>query len=484
MGGKRDGGAPLKAKTRQSVKMRVVGFIVTMAVVAVVSLAASAGSAYMAVDDLYAGELFPIGTRVDGIDLSGLSYMDGFERVAGKRRAELDNVLITLDYAGHTVEFNAEDLGLSYNIDAAMSGAYYIRPHGAGGDFVDALTGNIETALSPKQPVARSTVLAYDPAAIRKKVEDALIPFNTAPQGASISVSFNKYGAEFAYTHEIPGKRARTGEAADAVLESLTSTEQPVIAVPYDVLEADVAAAELRANTALISEFTTALNDNENRNVNIELMCRAVDGAIIAPGGTLSVNALAGRRTVDKGFKSAPAIVDGNIEDEVGGGICQLSGTLYNAALAANMEIVERRRHSYPSEYLPIGLDSTLNWDDKDLKIKNTTAHPIYVSANLDRESMTVTVKLYGQPLPEGASIEILPQVIRELKPEGRTILFVNTLPPGERKTVQRAVNGYEVKVYRNHYMNGDLVESEMISHDSYNTREAIVWIGADEEIK
>ncbi len=462
---------------------RFAGSAITMAVVILVVFAALAGSAAMAGASLFSNEIFPEGASVDGIDLSGMTYDDAFARVAAKRQAELESVSIKLNYAGKEIEFTAKELGLSYNIDYALSGAYYFRPDG--GDFLDELVHNIETVLLPKPAVERQTMLAYDAQAIEEIVEGALRPLDTEPADARVeAVDFSQDGASFTFAEEIPGKRARTEEAAQAVLERLAGGGDSTIDVPYDTINAGATAQRLRANTVLVSEFTTELNDNENRNVNIELMCRAVDGTIIQPGGTISVNALAGRRSEDKGFMPAPAIIDGAIEDEVGGGICQLSGTLYNAALLADMEIVERKRHSYPSEYLPVGLDSTLDWNDKDLKIKNVTDYPVYISANIDRAAKTVTVKLYGKPLPDGASIEILPQVIKEIDPPGQTILIKHDMRAGARKVVQKAVHGYEVKVYRNRYDDDELVYSELISHDFYDTRGAIVWIGAEDENK
>ena len=474
-----------KANTRQGLINRLIGSLVTMAVVILVVFAAMAGSAFMAGASLFAYEIFPQGASVDGIDLSGLTYDDAFARVAAQRQAQLESVCVRLNYAGSEIVFTAEELGLSYNIDYALSGAYYIRPDG--GEFLDELVYNIETVLLPKPAVERQTMLAYDPAAIKKTVEEALRLLDTKPENARVeAVAFRKEGATFTYAKQVPGKKAHTEQAAKAVLERLADeiAGDAVIDVGYDSINALVTEQGLRANTVLVSEFTTKLDDNENRNVNIELMCRAVDGAAIQPGATLSVNAMAGRRTESRGFKSAPAIVDGNIEDEIGGGICQLAGTLYNAALLADMQIVERKRHSYPSEYLPIGLDSTLDWNDKDLKIKNVTEYPLYISANLDRAARTVTVKLYGKPLPEGASIEIVPQVIKEIEPRGATIQIQPTMRAGERRIVQKAVHGYEVKVYRNRYDDDELVYSELISHDVYDTREAIVWIGAEDESK
>ncbi len=475
-----------KRDETNTLKKRLAGSVVTMAVVILVVFAAIAGSAFMAGASLFNNEIFPEGAKVDGIDLSGMTYNDAFARVAAKREEELESVSIKLDYAGEEIEFTAKELGLSYNIDFALSGAYYIRPDG--GDFMDELVHNIETVFLPKPAVERQTKLAYDTEAIKKIVEEALRPLDTEPKDARVAaVAFNKDGAAFTYEKEIPGKRAHVEEAAQAVLDSLEGVaggDASAINVAYDEISATVTEHKLRANTVLISEYTTELNDNENRNVNIELMCKAVDGFAIAPGGTMSVNALSGRRTAEKGYMSAPAIIDGAIEDEIGGGICQLSGTLYNAALLADLEVIERKRHSYPSEYLPVGLDSTLDWNDKDLKIKNVTDYPVYVSANIDRAENKVTVKLYGKPLPEGASIEILPQVIKEIDPPGQTILIKHSIPAGERRVVQKAVHGYEVKVYRNRYDDDELVYSELISHDFYDTRGAIVWIGAEDENK
>ncbi len=479
--GKRDGTD--NTNTRPGGKARLIGACATMAAVILVVFAAMAASAFMAGESLFAREIFPEGASVDGIDLGGMTYDEAYERVADQRRAQLAGISVQLNYAGNDIAFTAEDLGLSYNIDYALSGAYYIRAEG--GDFFDELAHNIRTVLRPKPGVERQTVLAYDAEAIRETVGEALRALDTEPIDAKVAeVAFHKDGVSFTYDREIPGKRAHVDEAAQAVIESLASGGAPVIEVGYDSVSASVTELRLRENTALISEFTTELNDNENRNVNIELMAKAVDGTTIQPGGMLSVNALAGRRTAEKGYLSAPAIIDGMIEDEVGGGICQLAGTLYNAALLADMQIVERKRHSYPSEYLPIGLDSTLDWADKDLKLKNGTDYPVYISANIDKAAKSVSVKLYGKPLPEGASIEIVPQVIREIEPKGQTIQIKHDMRPGERKVVQTAVHGYEVKVYRNHYDDDELVYSELISHDFYDTREAIVWIGAQDDNK
>ena len=212
-------------------------------------------------------------------------------------------------------------------------------------------------------------------------------------------------------------------------------------------------------------------------------MCEAVNGLKLEPDQQLSINELVGQRTAEKGFKEAAAIADGKrLVNELGGGICQLSGTLYNAALRANMEIVERVHHSFPSEYLPIGLDATLNWDDKDLIIKNTSEYPIYISAELDGK--IVRVNLYGQPLPEGTEIEIVNNILKETDPGDPDIIETDEIPAGTRQLIQKEHKGYDVEVYRNYYKDGKLEKKELISKDHFSAIKAEILQGTNKVIK
>jgi vancomycin resistance protein YoaR len=208
-------------------------------------------------------------------------------------------------------------------------------------------------------------------------------------------------------------------------------------------------------------------------------MCEAVDGLVLHPGETLSINELVGQRTEAKGYMPAPAIMDGTmLVDDIGGGICQLAGTLYNAVLLADVEVVERVRHSFPSDYLPIGQDSTLNWNNKDLKFKNRSEWPLYLSARL--EDNACTVEVYGAyPKGSGYRIEVVNDIVQTMKPGEQTTRYTDSLPPGQTEVLVKARTGYDVYVYRNYYLGDKLVENEQLSHDVYPAITGVVNIGS-----
>ena len=128
----------------------------------------------------------------------------------------------------------------------------------------------------------------------------------------------------------------------------------------------------------------TPHSTNEKRNANLKLACAALNGVVLQPGETLSYNATLGQRTEEAGYQKAPAYSGTRLIDSLGGGICQVSSTLYLASLYAELETVERVSHGYPAAYMPVGLDATVNWESPDLKIRNTTDYPIKLVAEVD----------------------------------------------------------------------------------------------------
>lgn len=125
----------------------------------------------------------------------------------------------------------------------------------------------------------------------------------------------------------------------------------------------------------------TPHSDNEKRNVNLQLACKALNGVILEPGETLSYNATLGQRTEEAGYQPAPAYSGVDLVNTLGGGICQVSSTLYLCSLYAELETVERVSHGFPASYMPVGLDATVSWGTPDLKIKNNSDYPVKLVA-------------------------------------------------------------------------------------------------------
>lgn len=177
----------------------------------------------------------------------------------------------------------------------------------------------------------------------------------------------------------IPGKPGYGFDPESAA--SLLESAQPgqTLRIPMVTLQpADESEAWFQDT---LGYYKTEYTDNENRNENLRLACSKLDGRILQPGEVLSYNEALGKRTREAGYKPAPAYSGTELVDEVGGGICQVSSTLYLSSLFAELTVVERKNHGFPAGYIPLGLDATVNWGTTDLKLRNDYDLPVKILA-------------------------------------------------------------------------------------------------------
>lgn len=151
-------------------------------------------------------------------------------------------------------------------------------------------------------------------------------------------------------------------------------------------------------------------SDDDERAENLRLAAEAINGYVIEPGATFSFNEVVGDTTAERGYKEAPVLYSSGLGSSDGGGICQVSTALYIAAVRADLEIVERHPHSVPSDYAPIGLDATIVYGSRDLRIKNNTDFPITIYAKA--VGQTVSVNLLGKPRDDGITIDATSRVV------------------------------------------------------------------------
>lgn len=180
----------------------------------------------------------------------------------------------------------------------------------------------------------------------------------------------------------IPGKDGYgfDVEKTSALLES--AEKGTVLRIPMEYLPPEVSQEDAWFQETL-GYCKTEHSDSENRNENLRLACAKLNGLILQPGETLSYNEALGKRTREAGYMPAPAYSGTELVDEVGGGICQVSSTLYLSSLFAELTIVERKNHGFPANYIPLGLDATVNWGTTDLKIRNDYELPVKILAEV-----------------------------------------------------------------------------------------------------
>ncbi len=215
----------------------------------------------------------------------------------------------------------------------------------------------------------------------------------------------------------------------------------------------------------LASYSTTFSTKAANRTTNIRLASNKINGVVLMPGEQFSYNKVVGKRTAQAGFKSAPAYSGGKVVNDIGGGICQVSSTLYNTALRANLEIIKRSNHRFATGYVPLSTDATVSWGGPEFIFKNSRKYPIKIVSKVNGGK--ITVDIYGCKEETEYEVVIKSETLQTIpmKTEYRT----NTsLPQGTTKTVQKGHGGYKSRAYRILKLNGKVVSKQLLSTDTY----------------
>ena len=225
-----------------------------------------------------------------------------------------------------------------------------------------------------------------------------------------------------------------------------------------------------------ISTFSTNYNAGDvGRTNNLKIASGKTNNVVLMPGEIFSFNQVVGKRTVEEGYRDAKVYENGRVVDGLAGGICQVSSTLYDAALLANLEIVERYNHQFTTSYLPGGKDATVVYGIKDLKFKNNREYPIKIVTSMG--GGTITYSIYGIEQANEYKIVITPVITSRI--EGKTITEVDrSLAPGTSVTVQAGHSGQRVTTYKEVWQNGNKLSSTVISNDVYNAMNTIIHVG------
>lgn len=227
-----------------------------------------------------------------------------------------------------------------------------------------------------------------------------------------------------------------------------------------------------------LATFSTKFSTkNVNRSTNIRLAVKKINGTVLMPGQSFSYNQTVGKRTVAAGFKVAAVYANGEVSEGVGGGICQVSSTLYNSVLLSNLEIVERHNHSFNPGYVPAGQDATVSWGGPDFKFKNNRSYPIRIAASVS--GGTITIQIFGMKQDDDYTVKIRSSVIGSIAPK-TTYKTDPNLAPGETKVLQKGSNGVKSITYKILYKNGQEVSRTEISRDIYNPHNKVIATGGE----
>lgn len=225
--------------------------------------------------------------------------------------------------------------------------------------------------------------------------------------------------------------------------------------------------------------FTSYPASTDERKHNIKLAAAAIDGFFLDVGAEFSFNATVGERSQEKGYKQAKIICNGKFTDGVGGGVCQVSSTLYNAALLAGLKITEFHPHSLPVSYIAPSFDAMVNSAGADLRFVNDTHNPVIIETSFD--DAVLRVKIHGEPMPERyARQSRITEEIPASEPE--TLIDEKGEYPdlfkGEKRVLTYGRNGYKSEGVLIKIVNGKPVSSQVIRTDKYNPVNGVIVVG------
>lgn len=260
--------------------------------------------------------------------------------------------------------------------------------------------------------------------------------------------------------------------------EELIKEDKEEYTIPLKITEPEKKLEDLgeEAFPDQLATFSTIYDaSNYNRSTNIELAAEKINGTVVMPGENFSFNTVVGKRTVEAGYKEGTAYIGGKVVPDIGGGVCQVSSTLYNTALLANLEIVERSNHLFLTGYVAASRDATVYYGSLDFIFKNTRSYPIKVVASA--ENGVCKISMYG--IREETEYEVIIQS-KVTSYINYTTSYENdsSLEKGKEVVEQTGVNGCRSEGYRILKLNGKVVSQTLLSKDTYSAREKIVRRG------
>ncbi|MBO4470698.1 MAG: VanW family protein [Clostridia bacterium] len=427
--------------------------------------------------ELYTGRIYP-GIYIDDQHVGGMTCDEAAAAITQLYNDESRAFDIKVCVGNESWNVNSERVPVSRNTQEIVQRAWAegrSNTAGLGSGAVTPFQERIDQVSKLRSyPVTLTTKQDYDHEALRNMTDGIVNYVNRDPVNSMVQ-SFNFETKAFTFTDDKPGARIDPDDLYRQLTEILDSgeTKKELWVVP-DKIIADITKAELMNSFGLISAYTTQTTKDNNRNTNIKLSAEAISGITVQPGETFSFNGATGERTAAKGYKEAPAISGGQSKDEVGGGVCQTSSTLFNAVARADLEIVERHAHAWPSHYIEKGFDATVNWPGLDFKFKNNTNQPIFIVAGYNNRK--VTVNIYGMSLGPGIKIDLESDLIRTIpQPEGTNYVVNTSLAVGESKKTITGRPGYEVTTWKVWYQGDRETRREVLFNTTYKAYQETV---------
>ncbi|MCR5798182.1 MAG: VanW family protein [Eubacterium sp.] len=382
------------------------------------------------------------GVRIETIDVGG---MTGSEASAAVQSLLLEKKsrAIEVDINGKSVVSNLGEIGYAYSVDKAIGEALKVGKRGG----IAENYGEIKKAAAGQ--ISYGFEVEFDKDVLTDFVKTECKKLCTKAKNASIK----RKNGQFVYTNSRPGVKMEMESTVELIATKVNEEKSGdgliKVVVPVEVAEPKYSKKLVKRCKDKIGSFSTEYNPgNVNRSKNLANAAKLINGSVIYPGKVFSVYKTIGPITKKNGYFEAASYNNGKVEETAGGGVCQVSTTLYNAVLRAELEIVSRSPHSMVVSYVQPSMDAAMAGDYKDFKFKNNTDVPLYIEGSV--YNGTIYFNIYGEETrPEGRTIRFESKVEQEIEPGADKVTYDNTKYKSYVAVTQEAHKGCKASLWK-----------------------------------
>ncbi len=431
--------------TKRQVILLIVGAIIVTMIVAMLTL-----TIFIFREDLIYSNIY-----IEEMDVGGLSKEEALNKISRRYDQQVKDININLFLNEYRKEISYQDIELTYLYGEALEKAYSV---GRQGGLVNRLRDIYIAGKQGRNIYLQShyneelldTIIGEIDSEISREAKDAEI--------------YRKSG-EFVIVKEEIGLQLRKDTLKEKIMKSLNNFNNEDIEIPVNLITPRIKEEDLGLINLVIGEFSTAFNpEMKGRNTNIAIAASKINSCLLMPGDEFSFNGRTGPTGVAEGYQDAPVIVNGELVPGVGGGVCQVSTTLYNAVIRSNLDIITRRNHSLSVAYVPLGHDAAVAYNSLDLKFRNSLSFPVYIESFV--YGNRVYARLYGERKND-ITVRLDTEILEVIEPNTE-IIKSSQLALGEREIERGAKKGYRVNTYKVYLKDGKEIKREHISRDYY----------------
>ena len=416
---------------------------------------------------------FYSGITIDGRDVTGRMLDDVMEQWRQEDEARRAGIDVTLKNGTQVWALNTRTLDYDSDYVSVIREAWALGREGTARERYAVIT-----ELS-RQGRAFQTHHGYDDAQLRSITALAAETLSRPATDANVT-GFNLSSQTFVLSDEAMGTYVDPEalySQAQAALDTgrggvtITIVQQPVMP--------KVTKADLSASLGMIGEAKTDVAGSFERRNNVRLATEMLNGLRLDPGEVFSFNTTIGKRTEERGFMMAPVYANGVSATEIGGGVCQVSSTLFNAVLLADLNVIARSPHTRPAAYVPVGLDATVSWDIPDFSFQNDTGYPVFLVTHYDVDQRTCYTSIYGQRLPNGVYVTVEAVTTEVLEPGDPVYIYTDELPKGQTRTIEGPREGYKAEAYKiYHNADGSEMDRMLYIRSTYDASGPRIMVG------